>query len=113
MPRCGTDSRHREKLGETHAVLWEGGSIKDLHALGTLGGTSSTAYGVNDAGQIVGQASTENNAEFHAVLWEANGAITDLGTLGGYGSAYSINGNGGAVGQSNLTGNPGHATLWP
>jgi probable HAF family extracellular repeat protein len=95
---------------DAHAVLWENGTIADL---GTLGGSYSVAYGVNDLGQIVGQSSTTDGAT-HAVLWD-HGTITDLGTLGGsYGLAYGINGNGTKiVGQSAVPGDQvGHATLW-
>ena len=52
-------------------------------ALGLLpGGTSSQANDINDAGQIVGAANVANPREFHVVVWH-NGAITDLGTMGG------------------------------
>ena len=44
--------------------------------LGTLGGSTSHAFDINDAGQIVGTARTTNEVD-HAVLWE-NGATTDL-----------------------------------
>ena len=45
--------------------------------LGTLAGApDSTAMGVNDRGDVVGQSGS------HAVLWR-NGSIVDLGTLGG------------------------------
>ena len=53
--------------------------------LGTLGGTYSYGYGVNNAGVVTGGAATPNQigglAET-AFLWH-RGSITDLGTLGG------------------------------
>ena len=53
--------------------------------LGTLGGTYSYAYGINDAGEVSGGAATPNQTgglSETAFLWY-NGQITDLGTLGG------------------------------
>ena len=44
--------------------------------LGTLGGSSSVAYGVNASGQIVGESSLAGNAAVHAVLWQP---IANLG----------------------------------
>ena len=49
--------------------------MKDL---GTLGGTNSSAYAINDSGQVVGQASTSDGAQ-HAFLYQ-NEKIIDLGT---------------------------------
>src|SRR2546425_478458 len=58
--------------------------------LGTLGGTSSFAFGINDAGQVVGNSTTASG-QVHAFLWTLGGTdgvptnpqMKDLGTLGG------------------------------
>src|SRR5512138_2228307 len=55
------------------AVLWRDGQA--VH-LGTLGGTFSSAAGVNDAGDVVG-AFTTAAGRLHAFLWQ-RGAMIDL-----------------------------------
>jgi probable HAF family extracellular repeat protein len=71
---------------EIRAVLWKGRQIIDL---GTLGGNESSAFSVNNRGQVVGLA--VNNipdpfsflaTQLRAFLWQA-GSMQDLGTLGG------------------------------
>ena len=86
------------------AVLWgRGGSITDL---GTLPASSlfSRATGLNDGGDVVGVAATENSSQTlpngHAALW-SRGRITDLGTLGGlWSEAAGIDNAGAVVGWS-------------
>jgi probable HAF family extracellular repeat protein len=56
--------------GESHAFLWQNGTMKDL---GTLGGDSSWANGINDCGQVVGGSTVApDEGEFHAFLWNGS-----------------------------------------
>lgn len=50
--------------------------------LGTLGGSFSLAYAINDRGQIDGFSTLPGDGLTHSFLWK-NGVMTDLGTLGG------------------------------
>jgi probable HAF family extracellular repeat protein len=74
--------------------------------IGTMGGASSVAHDVNNAGQVVGYSLMPGGI-YHAFLWQ-DGTMRDLGTLGGeYSDAYAINDSGQLVGQTD-----GHAFLW-
>lgn len=95
------------------AWVWHSGVLTDL---GTLGGPGSSAYALNDAGQIVGWANTAGGATQRACLWQ-NGVATDLGTLGGSDSAATgINQAGQIVGAACVSGNRQtgviHAFVW-
>jgi probable HAF family extracellular repeat protein len=80
--------------------------------LGTLGGTQSEAFGINNLGQVVGWAFVPSGVE-HAFLWTKAGGMQDLGTLGGTTSrAYAINDNGQVVGSSLTATGDTHAFLW-
>jgi probable HAF family extracellular repeat protein len=101
--------------GETRAVRWDRGVIRDL---GHLGGGSSTALGINNRGDVVGAASLPESV-VHAALWDPAGRIQDLGVLAGgdYSEAIAINNRGWIVGWSNREINPegtppDHAVLW-
>src|SRR2546422_953557 len=77
-----------------HAVLWADGGVRDL---GSLGGRSTTAFAINDAGQVVG-ISISADDQIHGFLWQ-DGVMTALPTPdGGSGAASDINDAGQAVG---------------
>ena len=96
---------------KVHGYAWQSGGIKDL---GTLGGDTSLALGVNNNGQIVGGAETSSGM-FRAALW-ANGKATDLNTLLPSGSGWQlivaggINDKGQIAGYG-IVGNTVHAFL--
>jgi probable HAF family extracellular repeat protein len=73
-------------FAEIRAVLWKDGKAIDL---GTLDGNESSAFSVNSRGQVVGLATNTIPDPFsflatqlRAFLWQ-DGAMQDLGTLGG------------------------------
>lgn len=72
-----------------------------LTGIGTLGGSWSKAYGINDAGQVVGAAQTATGG-FHAFLRGSNSTtLQDLGTLGAVNSmATAINASGQVIGMT-------------
>jgi probable HAF family extracellular repeat protein len=70
--------------------------------LGTLGGKTSEAFSINNAGVAAGYAALASG-QFHAVIL-SNNVLSDLGTLGGSNSvANDINQSGQIAGSANLT----------
>ncbi|MDV6342791.1 PEP-CTERM sorting domain-containing protein [Nitrosomonas sp. Is24] len=78
--------------------------------LGTLGGDSSGAVGINDSGQVAGVSYIAGDGfTKHAFITGPNGiGMTDLGALGSGGSSgvADINNFGQLVGQSDFAGTP-------
>ncbi len=111
------------------AVIWgpKPGEIRELRPLPD--DTVGMAFGINDLGQAVGTSGTCANTVLpgpaggpHAVLWETDGSVQDLGSLGGtidpavLGSgtiAFSINNRSQVTGTAALPGNAvNHPFFW-
>jgi probable HAF family extracellular repeat protein len=90
------------------AFLWTDGVMINC---GTLGGTMSEGFGVNDLGHVVGEA-YDANGDAHAFLWR-NGAMQNLGTLGGDRSeATAINNLDQVVGYAQTVTGRWEAFIW-
>ena len=81
--------------------------------LGTLGGSASWAYGINESSLVVG-ASVTATWKTHAFYATWNGAypgrLQDLGALaGGYSEARAVNNSGQIVGDSSVASGYFHA----
>ncbi len=90
--------------------LWDRGRMIDL---GTLGGTVSRVFRLNNRGQVVGRSNLAGDQDWHGFLWD-RGVLTDVGTLGGSSSAaYAIAESGVVAGTSYIAGDQTlHAFLW-
>lgn len=89
-----------------HAFLYKVAN-KSITDLGTLGGSSSTAYAVNDCQAVAGSSFIKGDQSYHAMYY-LKGARTDLGVLphqGTSSAAQSLNNTGIAVGFAFLAGN--------
>ena len=79
----------------------------------TLGGNFAYAYGINDAGQIVGEATGSGDSPSHAFLRSVAGTMQDLSTLGGTSStALALNSAGLVVGNARTAAAIKHAFLY-
>lgn len=90
------------------ATLWEDVTQSGV-SLGTLGGNTSNALGINNSQQIVGSSTISEGSSEHAFVWE-DGALTDLNSLidseSGWEltSALEINENGDIIGIGDFNG---------
>jgi probable HAF family extracellular repeat protein len=93
-----------------HAFLFSNGTMYDL---GTPPGfTSTTGYGINNSGQVTGEAYFRI-AYYHAFLY-SNGTMQDLGALPGGNSSggRAINNSGQVTGTSAVYGGYYHAFIY-
>jgi probable HAF family extracellular repeat protein len=101
------------KGGIERACLWTNGGGRELGVL--PGGLHSSAWALNDLGQVVGNSQFAGVWMEHAVLWD-NGGIIDLGLPAGttYSSPYDINNHGQIVGIARYEDRgPNHFTYGP
>jgi probable HAF family extracellular repeat protein len=93
-----------------HPFLWQRGR---MHDLGSFGGGITQLRGMNQRGDVVGNASLPGEQINHAFLWDGH-RLRDLGTLGGdYAEATRINDRGEVAGVSLTAGNTTyHTYLW-
>lgn len=97
--------------GSHHAFVWS--SSSGMHDLGALDTDSnSTAFAINNSGQVVGQS---EGARLRAFRWTNANGMVFLGDLGGnFSSASLIDDTGRVAGESTLPGNDqiAHSFLW-
>ena len=76
----------------SRGYFYDGNAVQDL---GTLGGASTIAAGLNDGGQVVGRSDTAEGAT-RAFVWSAAAGIGELGLPpgGNQSAAMAINNNG-------------------
>ncbi len=98
---------HNAPLASPPTVLY---TVTDL---GTFGGDTSSALGINDSGTVVGQADLiPGFATSHPFVY-SGGVLTDIGTFGGNnGSASAINNTGQVAGYADLADGSQHPFYW-
>lgn len=109
---CGWVRATGSKL---HAWMWNG-AVSDIHTApggpASLGATVSSAYGINDSSQVVGDM-TLGNGTVHGFVWQPSTGATMLSSLGGGEShARGINQQGWIVGYSKDAQGFDRACVW-
>lgn len=81
--------------------------------LGSLGGSQSKAYAINNSGRIVGNSNPTVGGLSLNPFALTGGQITNMGTFGGEsGTAFAVNEIGYAIGNAATAVNDSHAFIW-
>jgi probable HAF family extracellular repeat protein len=96
------------------AYAWTSAADPAPVLLGSLDGPGTVAYAINDAGEVVGQSTTNEATTYaHAFVWTPAGGMRDIGTLGGPSSAATgVNASGVVVGWAETADGTPHAFRW-
>jgi probable HAF family extracellular repeat protein len=96
--------------GTGHLFRWEDGSLIELEG---TGGPPLPIFDVSARGVVVG-TSTTADGDLHAVLWNADGTVVDLGAPGADSFARAINRRGVVAGAAQLDPSDPtvHAVTW-
>ena len=93
----------------THAAVFQNGTVKDL---GTLGNRWSTASAINDRGRVVGSAMTATGKDIHAFVYDLpDGPMRDVSPSANCG-LFAVNNSGDAVGYCTPDQKVNHGVLW-
>ena len=106
---------------EAKPVVWQNGEVQELPTFS--GDPDGVVFAINNKGVAVGASgncrafikANPGSASLHALLWQPDRTVTNLGNLGGelFNFAIDINDQGQVVGQSDLPGDTtSHAFLW-
>ena len=106
------------EVSDSHAILWSGGQVYDLGT--ALPSGRAQAWGINDAGLVVGQTFGLGTSGNSAVVWDSKlQTVTQLTSLGGglgvdNSAGVAISNTGFVTGSSSSTPNPGYtpAVRW-
>ena len=95
--RLAAQEQERSPSNEPHVQRYT------VTFLGTLGGTFSQPFGINNKGEVDGIATLPGDKDQHAFFWR-DGLMTDLGTLGGPNSNGDFGGRLGPNGRGEVVG---------
>ncbi|MFC1857397.1 DUF1566 domain-containing protein, partial [Thermodesulfobacteriota bacterium] len=97
--------------GYQHSFIWD--NFNGMRDIGGLGGNVSSAYSINNKGEVVGASWTSGTSISHAYIWDIENGMRDIGTLGDYSSlARSINNHSRVIGSSHVSAVKEHGFIW-